>query len=506
MAFVSVFNDVMGPVMRGPSSSHTAGAHRIATIARDLLGEAPSSAIFTFAPDGSYAPTYQALGVDLACAAGVVGLEMTDERFVDALGLAQQRGLDVVFIIEPFAEADHPNSVMIDLASTSGERLCAVAKSTGGGAIEFTRVDQWELALTGKAHETLVECDDGVAADVAEALAAPAITGPDGHLVRLRGPEPVDGDALVRLRSLPGVRRVRTAAPVFHVRRGEALYSSGHEIVSAAERESSCLGRAALDYECSVLGLSEAAAIDEMLRRYEVMKASIRQGMEGGDLGMRYLQPCASGLRDAEASGALPLGGPHARAAARALAVMHVSNSMGVICAAPTGGSAGVVPGVVATLEEELGLTREQCAMALFAASAVGLVVAWRATFAAEMAGCQVEVGAACAMAAAAVVEAAGGTARQASDAAAIALHSHMGLVCDPVGGGCEIPCHTRNAVAASSAFTCADLVLGGYANPIPLDETVDAVLAVGQALPVELRCTAKGGLATTPSGRRLAE
>jgi L-serine dehydratase len=151
-------------------------------------------------------------------------------------------------------------------------------------------------------------------------------------------------------------------------------------------------------------------------------------------------------------------------------------------------------------LIEERGVEREKAALALLAAGAVGSVVASRATFAAETAGCQVEIGAAGAMAAAAVVEVAGGSPQQAVDAAAIALQNTMGSVCDPVQGTCEIPCHTRNAVAASSAFVCADLVLGGYHNPVSLDETIDASFAVGKVLPRELRCTAAGGLAITPS------
>jgi L-serine dehydratase len=109
-------------------------------------------------------------------------------------------------------------------------------------------------------------------------------------------------------------------------------------------------------------------------------------------------------------------------------------------------------------------------------------------------------------MASAAVVEAAGGTAGQAADAAAIFFQNAMGSVCDLVHGYVEIPCHTRNAVAASSAFVCADLILGGYENPIPLDETIDAVVAVGRMLPAELRCTAQGGLAVLPSAMALGK
>jgi L-serine dehydratase len=159
----------------------------------------------------------------------------------------------------------------------------------------------------------------------------------------------------------------------------------------------------------------------------------------------------------------------------------------------------------VVSLVEDKGLSVQDAALALCAASAIGLIVANRATFAAEVAGCQVEIAAAGAMAAAAVVEAASGTAAQAANAAAISFQNTMGLVCDPVQGAVEIPCHTRNAVAASSAFLCADPILGGYANPIPLDETIDAVYAVGKMLPRELKCTALGGLAIAPSALKMS-
>ena len=186
------------------------------------------------------------------------------------------------------------------------------------------------------------------------------------------------------------------------------------------------------------------------------------------------------------------------------MAAMHVNCGMGVVCAAPTAGSAGVLPAVLVGLHEEEGLDKGTIARCLLAAGVIGAIVAQRATFAAEVAGCQVEIGAAGAMAAAAVVEAANGTARQAADAAAISFQNTMGSVCDLVQGIVEIPCHTRNAVAASSALVVADLILGGYENPIPLDETIDAVFAVGKMLPSELRVTALGGLAITPSAQAM--
>jgi L-serine dehydratase len=300
--------------------------------------------------------------------------------------------------------------------------------------------------------------------------------------------------------ALPDVSAVWAAAPIFFVQRGERLFANAADMVALAEERDCSLGRIALAYESALLGVSEDEALDEIARRFEVMRQAVHRGLEQDPPPMQLLRPSAHQVYRAEAEGRVAIGGIHTRAAARAMAVMHVNGGAGVVCAAPTAGSAGVIPGVMVTLAEERELGREQTALALLAAGAVGLVVATRATFAAEVAGCQVEITASGAMAAAAVVETVGGSARQATDAAAIVFQNNMGLVCDLVQGMVEIPCHTRNAAAASGAFVCADLVLGGYVNPIPLDETVDAVYAVGQMLPRELKCTALGGLALTPS------
>lgn len=291
-----------------------------------------------------------------------------------------------------------------------------------------------------------------------------------------------------------------TAEPVFLIQHAEPIFSSASEMVSLAGQRNFSLGQLALEYESTLLGLAESEVMDEMLRRFDVMREAVDRGLKMTPPRMQLLSPSAGNIYNAEAEGRVAIGGLHTRAAARAMAVMHINGGMGVVCAAPTGGAAGTLPGVVVTLVEEQGLSRQGAALALLAAGAVGVVVASRATFAAEVAGCQVEIGAAGAMAAAAVVDAAGGGAQQATDAAAIAFQNTMGSVCDLVQGIVEIPCHTRNAAAASNAFLCADLILGGYVNPIDLDETIDAVYAVGKMLPRELRCTALGGLAVTPS------
>jgi L-serine dehydratase len=306
------------------------------------------------------------------------------------------------------------------------------------------------------------------------------------------------------LLALDGSARVWESAPVYFVHRGKPMFTSAAQMVQVAQERGLSLGQLALAYEAQLLGMSETEVMAEMLRRYEIMAQSVERGLDPNFTGLQLLPTCAGAIFQAEAAGRLSVRSLHTRAAARAMAVMHVDGAMGVVCAAPTGGSAGVIPGVLVTLAEERSLTREQIGRALLAAGSIGLILAQRATFAAEVAGCQVEIGASGAMAAAAVVDAVGGTARQACDAAAISFQNSMGTVCDLVHGRVEIPCHTRNAAAAASAFVNADLVLGGYPNFIPLDETIDAVYAVGRAMPAELRCTSKGGLAVTPSARQL--
>jgi len=512
MDFISILNDVLGPVMRGPSSSHTAGSYHIGRLVRSLLGEAPARAGFAFDPDGSYAATYRQQGVDLALTAGLLGWPITDERFARALTLAPRQGLRPRFEIARLKGADHPNTVRIEVAAKSGRALRATARSIGGGMIVLSELDGRRVMLDGKSHEVLVLAGGRQASEVERIVATDGLTtgrpvrsgGGAELLLSFKRTAPLEPEARAELAGLKGVLGIWTAPPLFFIQKGKPLFRSAAEMVSLARRRRISLGRLALAYEARLLGLEESEVLDEMGRRSRIMNESVRRGLAGRGLRLKLVKPAASRILRADSEGALAVGGFHTRAAARAMAALHVSGSGGIVCAAPTGGSAGVLPGVIVTLAEEGGLDAERTALALLAAGAVGAIFARRATFAAEVAGCQVEIGAAAAMAAAAVIEAAGGTAAQAADAAAISLQNTMGSVCDLVQGMCEIPCHTRNAVAASSAFVCADLVLGGYGNPIPLDETIDASYASGRMLPAELRCTARGGLAVAPSALAL--
>ena len=183
-----------------------------------------------------------------------------------------------------------------------------------------------------------------------------------------------------------------------------------------------------------------------------------------------------------------------------AMATLETNASMGLIVASPTAGSAGIVPGMMLALQEVYGFSDKKIRQALFNAGAIGYLAMRNATVAGAVGGCQAEVGIASAMAASAAVELLGGTPLQCTYAASTVLMDMLGLVCDPVGGLVEYPCQNRNAAGVSNALIAAEMSLAGITQFIPLDEMIDTMYAVGKKLPAELRETALGGCAATPS------
>ena len=504
---ISIFNHVIGPIMRGPSSSHTAGAYHIGKMALSMLGSKPKKVIVSFDKDGSYGKVYHEQGVDMAFASGIMGWDIIDERFEIALGAASENGLDISFEVKSLKDADHPNTVDIQLTSIDGKQLNTRAKSIGGGAIVFTNLENWQINFTGNAYEVAIESESHTESQILKLLKcddnlidAPILQSQGSlSLICTRHGSPLPSELQQKIKEINGFRKIWIAEPVYFVHKSDPMFLSSEEMIAIADKRKLSLGQIALEYESKLLGMPEEAVLNEMLHRLDIMTNAVARGLKIKD-GMKLLRPTAGKIFKAEAEGKVAIGGLHARAAARSMAAMHVKSSMGVVCAAPTGGSAGTIPGTIVTLVEDKGISLESAGMSLLAAGIIGVIVANRATFAAEVAGCQVEIGAAGAMSASAVVDAFGGNARQATDAAAIAFQNTMGSICDLVQGFVEIPCHTRNAVASANAFICADLILGGYENPINLDETIDAVYSSGKMMPPELRCTALGGLAITPS------
>ena len=284
-------------------------------------------------------------------------------------------------------------------------------------------------------------------------------------------------------------------------------YDTLAEVVAAAEAADARLSDVVLAHEAEALEMGKDELFSEMAGRLRVMDECIDpgcaeglrspSGLTGGD---------AHREREAVRSGRSLVGGVVGGALYRALAVSELNAAMGRIVAAPTAGSCGILPAAVLTMREEVGASERDCVMSLFAAAGVGLVIERNASLAGAEGGCQAECGSAAAMAAAAVVELAGGTPAQAADAVSIAIQSMLGLVCDPVAGLVEVPCVKRNASGVAMALVAAELALAGCGATIPADEAIGAMRRVGRAMPESLRETAEGGLATTPTALRLAE
>lgn len=284
------------------------------------------------------------------------------------------------------------------------------------------------------------------------------------------------------------------------------MYQNFSELLREAETAGVPLWKPILRNERVLTGRSEEEIFAKLESRYDIMRVSAERALEHPLPTMGNLISGVAKAQDtyAERHGSL-CGSFLNKVMARALSCSEVNASMGRICAMPTAGSCGIVPAVLLSLEEQRGFPRRKVLEALAVASGFGTVTMQNATVAGAEGGCQAECGAAAAMAAAAAVYLADGSPRQCGDAFSIALINVMGLVCDPVAGLVQVPCAQRNASQAVNALLSADLVLAGMRCPIPPDQALEAMAAVGRQLPCELKETASGGIAATEAGREIA-
>ena len=284
------------------------------------------------------------------------------------------------------------------------------------------------------------------------------------------------------------------------------MYQSVKDLVQTAEAQQKPLSELVIEAECHESGSNRKEVWQRMRSNLLTMRAAIKQGEN--ELGVRSKTGLTGGeaikLKKYRAKGKTLSGDVMMAAVENAIATNEVNAAMGVICATPTAGSSGTLPGALFMLEQRLGLSEDQMIRFLFTAGGLGLIIANHAGIAGATGGCQEEVGSASAMAAAAAVEAAGGSPEQSSQALAIALSNLLGLVCDPIAGLVEIPCVKRNAIGAGNALIAADMALAGCTSTIPADECISALDKVGRSMPVELRETGLGGLAGTPTGQAI--
>lgn len=281
-------------------------------------------------------------------------------------------------------------------------------------------------------------------------------------------------------------------------------YDSIAAICEAAEQQQVTISALVLSDQAEQTEMPEEALYERMKNSLYVMQEAVREGknpdlrstsgLTGGDAARMETYAAGGGITGTFLNHAM----------ARAVAVSEYNAAMGRIVASPTAGSCGILPGTIVTMLEEGRCDEHAAVMALFTAGAIGMVIAQKASIAGAQGGCQAECGSASAMAAAALVELAGGTPAQAAHACAMAIKNQLGLVCDPVAGLVEIPCIKRNVSGAAIAFTSAEMALAGVKSRIPVDECVLAMRQVGDMLPCSLKETSQAGLAATPTGLRL--
>ena len=510
---VSIFNDVIGPVMRGPSSSHCAAALRIGRLARDLMGGTFSSVHWELDRAGSLPTTHESQGSDMGLFGGLMGWDAADERLPDSPRILADTGVKLRIETADLGDP-HPNTYRLTLENGT-TRHSLRALSTGGGAIEVTDIDGFPVSMNGGGFETLIFLDRSAnGAEVQESLAALL---PDGEIQTLEssagraiwaeGETQPDEAGLAALSGTAGIREIRVLRPVLPVlspRAARVPFSTAAELMAHDGDRRTPLWRLAMDYEGACARMPDEPILAEMVKIVRILRKSIAQGIAGTAYDDRVLGPQAPMFDQALKGGRLLHGGGLNRTILYVTALMDVKSSMGVIVAAPTAGACAALPGVVIAMAEEMGLGEDEMARALLAAGLIGAFIATRWTFAAEVGGCQAEGGSAASMAAAALVTLAGGTRDQALAAASMAFQSMIGLVCDPVANRVEVPCLGKNVMAAANALSCANMALAGFDQVIPLDEVIETARRVATQMPRELRCTALGGLSITPTSLAL--
>lgn len=284
----------------------------------------------------------------------------------------------------------------------------------------------------------------------------------------------------------------------------DILFRNVAELVELTMSQKKKISEIMIEQEMEVTGRTREQVLELMGKNLEVMEQAVERGIKGVRSHSGLTGGDAVLLQQYIEKGNFLSGETILDAVSKAVATNEVNAAMGTICATPTAGSAGVVPGTLFAVKHKLNPTREQMIEFLFTAGAFGFVVANNASISGAAGGCQAEVGSASGMAAAAIVEMAGGTPEQCAEAMAITLKNMLGLVCDPVAGLVEVPCVKRNAMGAANAMVAADMALAGIKSRIPCDEVIEAMFKIGQTMPVALRETAQGGLAATPTGREL--
>lgn len=505
MAITSIFNDVLGPVMRGPSSSHSAAACRMGLLIRDLMLQDISSLTVDYDPNGSLVTTHKSQGTDMGLYGGLMGWQADDPRMVDYEQHLANSGIQVHVNYLNYG-AVHPNQYRFNITNSNFSHSMT-AISTGGGMMEIQEIDGSPVNIHGDYHDLLVYTSDRVRILKQFEKDKEAKIIEHQAFLQIRSSKPFSNDFIQYLQSVDAVNKAAYLKPVLPTLSSAAIqvpFNTCKDMMEIGLQESLSLWELALRYESQRGNCSEEEVIAKMGKIQAVMRNGIKEGLKGKEFEDRILPVQSVGFQDKMIDKQLLDAGMLNRIILYTTAMMEVKSGMEVFVAAPTAGSCGTLPGTILGAADHLGSSEEEVNRALLASGIMGAFIAEHATFAAEVAGCQAETGAGGAMAAAGLVTLMNGTLEQAVAAASLALQNSLGIICDPIGNRVEAPCLGKNVMAASNAISCANMALANYEHLIPFDEVVQSMKEVGDMMAHELTCTGLGGLASTPTGQAI--
>lgn len=510
----SIF-DALGPVMTGPSSSHTAGMVRIGKIARILLGGTPEHIELSFY--GALAATYKGHFSDSAIVAGLLGMDEDAPEIAEALDIAHDKGIIIAYQLEMGSDKD-PNTVAMFL-SRDQDNVRIEASSIGGGEILVSKIDEFSVSLRGDEDGVMFVTTAYLNDDVINCLLGDAPVeiqyydsdiNPSKRLIKCLTKEPLPLSSIEKLKESTGIEKVFLLKNILGYRlvNREPLFSTLDGFLQYSFSKGISLPETVIHYEVKRSGINKDVISQKIRYIWKTMNQSVKEGLSGNRKLIASFIPSDYPIRMLNwvKEGRSLSGDVIGNAIANALAAMVTNGSLGCVVAAPTAGSCGVLAGALIAAAEKLNVQEIEIEGSLLVGAMIGALVAMRAPVSGAMGGCQSEIGVASAMTAASLVQLAGGTAKQVVHAFALVMKNMLGLVCDPVGGPVEIPCIKRNTIGVVAAFAGADMALAGIESAIPPDEVVTALINVQKLLPFELKGSMLGGLASTPTADRLKD
>ena len=503
----SIFNDVIGPVMRGPSSSHSAGALRIGRLSRDLMNKSIKKVLIEYDPSGSLVTTHTSQGTDMGLYGGFLGWEADEEKLPDYQKYIHDSGIDIKVSYVSYG-ASHPNTYKITLWNDA-EQHQIIALSTGGGMIHIEEIDSFKVPMDGDCYELLIflnSSSETLLQRLKHEFDFIEVNDQPG-LINIKSNQPFDQKLLNEIKGNSSVKNLKVLNPVLPVlkqKKPNLPFLNATEMQEFAKGKILKLWELAIEYEKSRSGLSKDELWEKMKHILKIMKSAIETGLAGTEYEDRLLPSQSPEFQKQLLKKSLIESSALNQIIMQVSAVMESKSSMQTIVASPTAGSCGTLPGAIFGCAAAMQNSDSEIIEALFAAGIIGVFIASGATFAAEEAGCMAECGSASSMAAAALTHLAGGNLEQSLAAASMSLQNSFGMICDPIANRVEAPCLGKNVMAASNALSCTNMSLSGYNHLIPLDEVIVAMAAVGKAIPHELCCTALGGLAITPTAKAL--